>query len=262
MVIFHQSSPSSRDSSHYYEKKIVNLNMFQIVILFFAHFFLLTGEAVIIHLLIAAPKTSLEGALKLGSFPYAPILSLTPALPQVLVCLALAAGAARGAIVPLKASLSHKDKLGLELPVKQRVGDSRVKVTFQSTSSSTTSTTTSTTTAAPEPQRPTGRPQYVDAAVFRHQFTAPLTTPPSSKASPAVEESSQDYRAAALAAATFSPDTTTASTTTTTTEEPPYDYEAHFRIWDDLSSFDGEVGALGSDVRSEAYIGGFRPFGF
>ncbi|XP_063599193.1 uncharacterized protein LOC134775564 [Penaeus indicus] len=180
----------------------------------------------------------------------------------VLVCLALAVGAARSAVVSPKAGLSHKDKLSLELPAKQRLGDRKSKASIQSTSSSTTSTTTSTTTAAPEPQRPTGRPQYVDAAVFRHQFTALLTTPPSSKASSAVEESGQDYRAAALAAATFSPETTTATTTTTTTEEPPYDYEAHFRIWDDLSSFDGEVGALGSDVRSEAYIGGFRPFGF
>ncbi|XP_045599923.2 uncharacterized protein [Procambarus clarkii] len=144
---------------------------------------------------------------------------------QVLLCLAMAAASTWAAAVPPKVSLSIKDKLALDIPVKQvhendkTTGKAEVaKVVFPSTTP-----TTSTTTSHQPPRNP-ARLSYIDATVFRHQFTTPATT--------------------------------------STTESPNDDYEAYFRLWDDLSSFAGEMGPLGGDLRGEAYIDGFRPPGF
>ncbi|XP_053632347.2 uncharacterized protein [Cherax quadricarinatus] len=149
---------------------------------------------------------------------------------QVLLLVVVAALTLGAAVPPLsKGSLSIKDKLALDLPIKQvhdkTQGKTEVaKVGFPST------TTTTTTTQQPHRNHP-ARPTYVDATVFRHQFT---TQVPSS----------------------------TTTTTTTTTEASDHDYEGYFRLWDDLSSFAGELGPLGRDLRGDEYIGGFRPLGF
>lgn len=145
------------------------------------------------------------------------------------MCLSLA-GMTWAAAVPTKPSLSFKDKLALDLPIKQHPTTQKaegktevVKVAFPTTT--------------PEPQRSTERPQYVEATLFRHQFT----TPPGfvTELEPLDDyELSFDYQATA------------------------HDYEGHFRVWDDVSSFAGELGASGRDLRQEAYIGGYRPLGF
>ncbi|KAG7153648.1 putative transcription-associated protein 1-like [Homarus americanus] len=149
---------------------------------------------------------------------------------KVLACVVMVMGMTQGASLSNpKASLSIKDKLALDLPLKYVSESTKAPTKLELVKVSFPSTTTTTTTTTPEPQRNTERPQYIDATVFRHQFTRPNTEtePPQ----PLVDGRS-------------------------------FDYEAHFRLWDDLSSFAGEMGPLGGDLRGEEYIVGFRPPGF
>ncbi|XP_068206560.1 uncharacterized protein [Palaemon carinicauda] len=193
--------------------------------------------------------------------------------PEVLVCVGFALLAtANAAAVPSKASLSTKDKLALEIPIKQHLTDKSqgkqegVKVSFPTT------TSTTTTTEAPKPQRP----HYVDAAVFRHQFT---TTPkPTNPSAAAAEEDEQATvaevsrvinREPEIVAEAFSfPQTATAiivSGGEATAIEPveddleSYDYEV---LLEEFNPFGGELGILGGDARSAGYMSSFRPVGF
>ncbi|XP_066944198.1 uncharacterized protein [Macrobrachium rosenbergii] len=193
---------------------------------------------------------------------------------EVLVCVGFALlSTANAAAVPSKASLSPKDKLALEIPIKQHLTSKAqgkqegVKVSFPTTTTTTTSTTT---TETPKPQRP----KYVDAAVFRHQFTtaAPPPSGPSAtaeKQATVVEVSRVTNRDAEPFAEEFSfPQTATAiiGSGAATAVEPvedveSYDYEALLPL-EDLSPFGGELDILGGDARSAGYLSSFRPVGF
>ncbi|KAK7013348.1 hypothetical protein SK128_020698, partial [Halocaridina rubra] len=92
----------------------------------------------------------------------------------VILCagLVLLASRTHAGIVPPKAGLSLKDKLARDIPLKQLLTDKTgeksetIKVGFPTTPSTTT-------TAEVGPNK---RPDYIDATVFRHQFTTPRTS--------------------------------------------------------------------------------------
>ncbi|XP_071545311.1 uncharacterized protein [Panulirus ornatus] len=160
---------------------------------------------------------------------------------HVLACLALGLAVAQAGVLPEKTSLSIKNKLALDLPVKQHHAKEKteskaevVKVVFQST------TTSSTTT--PEPEKSTERPQYVDATIFRHQFTTPAGFVTKLEPLDDVVGPSPDFEAPSF--------------------DDRADYEAHFRLWEDVSGFAGELASSGRDLRAESYIGGYRPLAF
>ncbi|XP_064094184.1 uncharacterized protein LOC135206693 [Macrobrachium nipponense] len=188
---------------------------------------------------------------------------------EVLVCVGFALlSTTNAAAVPSKASLSPKDKLALEIPIKQHLTNKAqgkqegVKVSYP--------TTTTTTTETPKPQRP----KYVDAAVFRHQFTT--AAPPSGPSATAEEQATvvevsrvtgRDVAGPFAEAFSF-PQTATAiiGSSAATAVEPvedveSYDYEALLAL-EDLSPFGGELDILGGDARSAAYLSSFRPVGF